>query len=129
MISLLFNSGMYRPSLILTVLMVAAGCSRNETLDPQLQSHLAAVYESAAITPEVQEKWVRSCALCHVAGEGGAPRTGHVADWQPRLQQGPAMLLQHTLEGLNTMPPLGYCMDCETEDFAAMIKLMTGDMH
>jgi cytochrome c5 len=25
------------------------------------------------------------------------------------------------------MPPLGYCMSCEHEDFAALIQFMAGD--
>ena len=70
--------------------------------------------------------WSESCALCHVAGEAGAPRTGIFEDWQPRLEQGGVTLLRHTVEGFNMMPPLGYCMACETEDFALMIEFMAG---
>ncbi|MGI9324779.1 MAG: c-type cytochrome [Pseudomonadales bacterium] len=73
----------------------------------------------------VAQKWARSCALCHVDGNGGAPRIGHAEDWQPRLAKGQSTLLRHTIEGLNAMPPLGYCMDCEREDFVALIELMT----
>ncbi len=69
--------------------------------------------------------WARSCALCHVDGNGGAPRVGNVEEWAPRLAQGPEVLLRHTLEGLGNMPPLGYCMACEEEDFSAMINFMT----
>jgi cytochrome c5 len=70
-------------------------------------------------------KWGRSCALCHVDGNGGAPRVGNADEWSPRLAQGPDALLQHTIEGLNNMPPLGYCMACEEDDFRAMIEFMT----
>ena len=34
------------------------------------------------------------------------------------------MLLAHTVEGYNDMPPLGYCMACEREDLRALIRLM-----
>ena len=71
--------------------------------------------------------WSRSCALCHVTGEAGAPRTGNADEWRPRLNQGEDAVLSHTIEGFNDMPPLGYCMACEREDFRAMIKLMAGD--
>ena len=54
----------------------------------------------------------------------GAPRIANAADWQPRLVQGDAALLQHTLEGYHNMPPLGYCMACDTEDFRALIRFM-----
>ncbi len=40
--------------------------------------------------------------------------------------QGADVLLAHTVEGLNDMPPLGYCMSCEREDFIAMIDFMAG---
>lgn len=69
-------------------------------------------------------QWGRSCALCHVNGEGGAPRIGHPDEWIARVAQGETALLNHTLEGYNNMPPLGYCMDCEAEDFSALIRFM-----
>lgn len=76
----------------------------------------------------VAQMWSRSCALCHVTGIGGAPRIGNVAEWQPRLAQGKDVLLAHTIEGFNAMPPLGYCMACERADFIAMIDFMLGEM-
>lgn len=75
---------------------------------------------------EVQmAQWQGSCALCHVDGTGGAPRVGVTEDWAPRLAAGEDVLLAHTLEGFNNMPPLGYCMSCETDDFRALIRFMS----
>jgi cytochrome c5 len=71
-------------------------------------------------------KWSRSCALCHVDGTGGAPRVGRTDEWQPRLAQGRDALFERTVEGFNSMPPLGYCMSCEAEDFRALIDFMAG---
>lgn len=76
----------------------------------------------------VMQMWSRSCALCHLDGNGGAPVVGDAAAWKPRLNQGEATLLQHTIEGYNNMPPLGYCMACERSDLVAMIDLMTRGM-
>jgi cytochrome c5 len=45
------------------------------------------------------------------------------------LTQGRQTLLRHTVEGLNSMPPLGYCMACEREDFLSMIDFMTGGLE
>lgn len=81
--------------------------------------------ERVEISDAVVGKFERSCILCHVNGEGGAPRIGYLAEWQSRLQQGSEVLLNHTIEGFNSMPPLGYCMACERADFQAMIQLMT----
>ena len=75
------------------------------------------------------ELWARSCALCHIDGNAGAPRVGDSDAWQPRLAQGRETLLRHTVEGLNSMPPLGYCMACEREDFLSMIDFMTGGLE
>jgi cytochrome c5 len=71
-------------------------------------------------------KWSRSCALCHVDGNAGAPRVGRADEWQPRLAQGADVLLDHTINGFNKMPPLGYCMSCEAADFRALIDFMAG---
>ena len=72
-------------------------------------------------------KWTRSCALCHIRGEGGAPLVGDREAWAPRLAQGEDLLLEHTVEGLNNMPPLGYCMDCEADDYLQLIRFMGGE--
>lgn len=104
----------------------AAGVAGTPAIDPARTAAYEVAFSAASLTPEVQRKWARSCALCHVHGEGGAPRMGDSAAWQPRIAQGDAVLMVNTLEGLARMPPLGYCMDCELSDFAAMIKLMVG---
>jgi len=101
-----------------------------------LSSSLAASEGAAAASgaaapappgPELMRHWSRSCALCHVDGTAGAPRIGQAGEWQPRLAKGSAVLLRHTIEGFDKMPPLGYCMACEEEDFRALIDFMAGD--
>lgn len=84
--------------------------------------------DESAHAQRVATLWAQHCALCHVDGTGGAPRLGNVTDWQPRVARGKDVLLRHTLEGFNNMPPLGYCMSCEQEDFEALIQLMAGDL-
>jgi cytochrome c5 len=81
---------------------------------------------SARPGPDAMHLWSRSCALGHVDGNAGAPRVGHPEEWQPRLAQGMDVLLDHTVNGFNKMPPLGYCMACEAEDFRALIDFMAG---
>ena len=75
---------------------------------------------------EVMAKWSRSCALCHITGEAGAPVVGDTAEWQRRLQQGEEAIINNVVEGFNSMPPLGYCMACEVSDFRAMVAYMAG---
>ena len=94
-----------------------AGCSeksldQTEGADPTLSARQ-------------QHLWLNNCALCHISGVGGAPRIAVASDWKPRKEQGRQVLLQHTIEGFNNMPPLGYCMACETDDFDALIDFMS----
>ena len=75
---------------------------------------------------EAMAKWARSCALCHITGEANAPVVGDTEEWQQRLQKGKAALLNNVVNGINSMPPLGYCMSCEAADFRVMIDYMAG---
>jgi len=75
---------------------------------------------------EAMAKWARSCALCHIIGEANAPVVGDTEEWQQRLQKGEAALLNNVVNGINSMPPLGYCMSCEAADFRVMIDFMAG---
>lgn len=81
---------------------------------------------TAPLTPELAQRWATTCALCHVDGTTGAPRTGVSADWTERVARGKDVLMRHTIEGFNDMPPLGYCMSCEEADFSALIDFMSG---
>ena len=83
---------------------------------------------SAPVNERAMALWARSCALCHIDGNAGAPRVGQAQEWGPRLAQGRETLLKHTVEGLNSMPPLGYCMACERDDFLVMIDFMTAGL-
>ena len=111
------------------ILMGCDGGTDNNAGEGAMSAETAE-FASAAQHPDARtmQLWSRSCALCHVDGNAGAPRLGHAEEWQPRLAQGREMLLQHTIEGLNSMPPLGYCMACEREDFIAMIDFMIADV-
>jgi len=47
------------------------------------------------------------CTACHAAGLVGAPLSGDVAAWKPRLTQGYETLLSHALNGLGAMGAQG----------------------
>ena len=44
----------------------------------------------------------------------------------PALAQGADVLLEHTVTGYKAMPPLGACMDCDEEQFRALIAHLAG---
>ena len=93
--------------------------------NPQHNATPPAPFTDARITELGQQRWARTCALCHVNGAGGAPKVGDHNAWSTRLAQGEAVLLDHTVNGFGNMPPLGYCMDCEREDLRAAIAFMS----
>jgi len=99
------------------------GCGKAES-PPAPSSASSAPFADAVITEPGKQRWARTCAMCHVRGEGGAPKIGDAAAWEPRLALGEAVLLDHAVNGFNNMPPLGYCMDCEREDLRAYIRFM-----
>jgi|TARA_B110000263_G_C15013323_1_gene376095 hypothetical protein len=113
-------------NLVLTVILFSA-CSNLGDNRAGLGANLSLLaFSNNPIDELIMGKWARSCALCHVTGVAGAPIVGATADWQTRLAQGEESLLKRVIEGYNSMPPLGYCMACEENDFRAMIGYMAG---
>ena len=101
------------------------GCGKSESQGSTTKTASSSQpFADATITDAGKQRWARTCAMCHVRGEGGAPKIGDSAAWAPRLAQGEAVLLEHTVNGFGNMPPLGYCMDCEREDLRAFIHFM-----
>lgn len=126
----------YRSELLLLMLVsgLIVGCGEQSESDLVAQDTLAYTVESpvSVSAPQLDsldarqiQMWSASCALCHVNGNAGAPIVGVAEHWQPRVTKGMENLLRHTVEGFNSMPPLGYCMACETQDFIAMIRFMS----
>lgn len=115
------------PLLLAAVALSLSACSESKEADQPVAQSAEQPAVTAGLNPARMGQWTRNCALCHVRGEGGAPVLGDREAWAPRLEQGEALLLQHTVEGINNMPPLGYCMDCETADFLALIRFMGGE--
>ncbi len=123
---------MLRKTVILMFLFGLTGCDQNEkAATPSSLSKVVEEKRSSknSLDPGILAKWQASCALCHIDGNGGAPRIQNKVDWDSRLAKGEAELLRSTIEGLNNMPPLGYCMACEENDFLTMIDFMIGDLR
>ena len=107
--------------------LLLSACSTNGNLSAgTAEQFRPPTLATATIDEEVLGKWSRSCALCHVTGEAGAPIVGDTDEWRRRLQKGEDAILNNVLHGVNSMPPLGYCMACEISDFRAMIVYMAG---
>ncbi len=80
---------------------------------------------AAALAGAAPEKYQGSCFACHAFGAAGAPKTGDVAAWQPRLEKGMDVLVQSVKTGLNGMPPTGLCGDCTDDEYKALIEYMS----
>jgi len=74
---------------------------------------------------QLAQKYARSCHTCHANRASTAPLARFAADWQPRLPQGPAVLLGHVRDGFKGMPARGFCNDCSDQDFEALIAFMS----
>ena len=127
MTALLFRMLMLRMLALASILgLLSTSISAAE---PNLPSDSLSVTNPGATDSagsEAMAKWARSCALCHITGEANAPVVGDTEEWQQRLQKGEAVLLNNVVNGINSMPPLGYCMSCEAADFRVMIDFMAG---
>lgn len=91
------------------------GCGEQSTVDP-----------SKPLQPG-QQTYQRFCISCHASGISGAPPIGNAQAWAPRLAQGEAILLQHTIEGMASagMPPRGMCVGCTDQELKDAIRYMS----
>ena len=78
----------------------------------------------AAQAETVEEKYQRSCHVCHATGVANAPKLHDVAAWKPHLDKGMDALLKSVKNGFNAMPPGGLCTDCSDDDYKALIEYM-----
>jgi len=76
------------------------------------------------VADEVEDRYNKTCVVCHAAGAAGAPKTGDAAEWEPRMAKGMDALVQSVDKGMNAMPPKGMCFDCSDADFKALIEYM-----
>lgn len=112
---------LFASSLILTL----CACSGS---DPAASSNVssAGVNEQISLSVEQEKTFLRTCALCHGVSGTGAPAPHDMQAWAPRNVQGMEVLLDHTINGVGSMPPMGMCMECTQEDFAVFIQFMSG---
>lgn len=81
---------------------------------------------SSELAPDLKAIYDRSCKNCHSIPASGAPQTGDWRAWAPRVTQGADALLDHTFNGYKRMPPMGTCMDCDEDQYRALIEYMSG---
>lgn len=108
----------------LLALLVLLLCACN---DPGAKSAVNTEADSAALRPadaELAAIYDRSCRSCHTLAATGAPLTGDHSAWQPRMAKGLDVMLESVVSGSGGMPPFGLCMDCDADQFEALILFM-----
>lgn len=64
------------------------------------------------------------CQTCHVAGLAGAPKTGDVSAWAPRIAQGIDTLYASVINGKGVMPAKGGAVGSSDADIKAAVDIM-----
>ena len=85
---------------------------------------LMAGFSLAVNAGELEDRYNKSCVVCHASGAAGAPKTGVAAEWEPRMAKGMDVLVESVDKGMGAMPPKGMCFDCSADDFKALIEYM-----
>jgi cytochrome c5 len=109
-------------AVLLIVAIVLSGCG-----EPPNVGSRETEAASRRLAPQDQELaaiYARSCASCHTVAGTRAPLTGDTAAWAPRMAKGMDAMVSSVVNGFGGMPPLGMCMDCSAEQFAALIQFM-----
>lgn len=65
-----------------------------------------------------------NCVSCHGGGLVGAPKTGDVAAWAPRMKAGVGVLYENAIKGINTMPPKGSKLGLSDGEVKAAVDYM-----
>lgn len=88
-------------------------------------NHLPVHASSDTITPDTgKDIYEEKCAVCHNVGAAGAPKLGDMQAWQPRIAQGMEVLVNHAINGYNSMPPKGTCMSCSDAEIKAAVQYL-----
>jgi cytochrome c5 len=71
-----------------------------------------------------EEIYKTYCGSCHGGGWQAAPVAYDERDWSERVAKGFQTMFENAKMGLNTMPPMGTCMDCTDAELTAAINEM-----
>ncbi|MCB1841860.1 MAG: cytochrome c5 family protein [Halioglobus sp.] len=107
---------------LLALTLALAGCDGGSGSDAQLRE-----VTSRTLQPEDTELaaiYNRSCRSCHTVAATRSPLTGDAAAWDMRMQKGMDVLVNNVINGIGGMPPFGLCMDCNADQFEALITFM-----
>jgi cytochrome c5 len=98
-----------------------------QSIEEDVAMEVAAA-EPAAEVMSGPQVYNTACIACHGTGIAGAPATGDVAAWLPRIAQGSTLLNEHALQGMQGaagyMPPKGGRVDLSDEEIIAAVDFI-----
>ena len=108
------------------LIFFVVGCSDNGGSVGSNESLAAEQYSRTLIPTNTALKDIynRSCRNCHTIAATGAPLTGDIEGWEPRMSKGMDVILNNVVNGFGGMPPFGMCMECDVDQFEALIQFM-----
>jgi cytochrome c5 len=80
----------------------------------------------AAAAVDGKAIYEKTCAVCHVAGVAGAPKTADKAAWAPRIKQGMDAMYASTIKGKGAMPAKGGATQLSDEQVKAAVEYLVG---
>lgn len=112
---------------VLVVMSQLTGCTPDESTQIKDVATAPQAGVDHPAPASIEQTYLRSCHSCHGTGIAGAPRTGDLAAWSPRMEKGMDTLVANAINGYQAMPPRGLCFDCTEEQFAALIAMMASE--
>ena len=107
---------------ILAGLMFVTACGAPAPSPQQVAARAATLLPTDA---RLASLYAQSCQACHARTDTGAPLTGDLAAWKPRVAKGLPALVQSAVSGVGGMPPGGQCFACTAADYEALIRFMS----
>lgn len=115
-------------ALSLTVASALFGCSPNDANTVSAAGSTPAVV--APVNETGKKVYGATCAMCHAAGVGGAPKPGDKSDWAPRIAQGMDVVYKHAQDGFTgtkgMMPARGSNPALTDDELKAAVDYMIG---
>ncbi|MDO5654403.1 MAG: c-type cytochrome [Brachymonas sp.] len=103
----------------------ASASSTSSAVEPASAAASAqAAASQADATVSANALYQAVCAACHTDGVAGAPKLGNREDWQPRLAQGEAALMESVMNGKGSMPIKGTALDASEEELRDTVRYM-----
>ena len=115
-------SNMLKVLAVLTITLLSTACA-----DERSSAARATEVLSRELRPadaDLAALYIRSCRSCHTVAATGSPLTGDPAAWTERMDKGMNVLVDNVINGYGGMPPLGLCMECDADQFEALIRFM-----